>query len=122
VFGAAPASPGIHAFTGKRQRTHRARAAIHRRERNDQHCRRRAHLEFIDWPQRIGIDNLVVNTSCNPCQQVPEPPMLPTVALGLGLLLLMVRRVQRALKRAEGPAKSPAAAGLFLVPIRPVAD
>jgi hypothetical protein len=51
-------------------------------------------FEFIDWPERIGIDNLVVNTSCNPCQQVPEPPMLPTVILGLGLLLLVARRAR----------------------------
>jgi MYXO-CTERM domain-containing protein len=52
-------------------------------------------VSFVDWPQRIGIDNLVVDTDCRQCvshQDAPEPPTLPILALGLGLLALTSRR------------------------------
>lgn len=50
-------------------------------------------LAFVDWPQRIGIDNLVVDTQCRgrDClqQDVPEPGTLPVAGLGIALLALM---------------------------------
>jgi hypothetical protein len=53
-------------------------------------------ISFVDWPQRIGIDNLVVDTQCEylscPRHDAPEPPMLPLVALGLGALGLCAAR------------------------------
>lgn len=53
-------------------------------------------VSFVDWPQRIGIDNLVVDTECEylscPRHDAPEPPMLPLVALGLGALGLCAAR------------------------------
>jgi hypothetical protein len=57
-------------------------------------------LAFVDWPQRIGIDNLQVDTECHgldcPRHDAPEPPMLPIVVVGLGLAWLMTRgRFQR---------------------------
>lgn len=51
-------------------------------------------LAFVDWPQRIGIDNLTIDP-CRPgevCSSVPEPPTLPIIALGLGALALVARR------------------------------
>jgi hypothetical protein len=59
-------------------------------------------LEFIDWPQRIGIDNLEIYTS-----PVPEPGSLAiwcgTIAVGT----VLCRRKRR--KRAAGAALSAAA-------------
>ncbi|MEP7063336.1 MAG: hypothetical protein ABI881_13150 [Betaproteobacteria bacterium] len=57
-------------------------------------------LAFVDWPERIGIDNLRIDTQCHgidcPRHDAPEPPMLPIVALGLGLVWLSTReRFQR---------------------------
>ncbi len=48
-------------------------------------------LEFVDWPQRIGIDNLVIETTKPPREQndVPEPgslALLGAAALGLAAL------------------------------------
>lgn len=59
-------------------------------------------LAFVDWPQRIGIDNLVVDTQCRwdcPIPDVPEPPMLPLVAGALLLLGWAMRRVAAAPRR-----------------------
>jgi hypothetical protein len=59
-------------------------------------------LEFIDWPQKIGIDNLQIYTS-----PVPEPGSLAiwcgTIAVGT----VLCRRKRR--KRAAGAAHSAAA-------------
>lgn len=50
-------------------------------------------LAFVDWPQRIGIDNLTINYcaagECGGNVNVPEPPTLPIVLLALGLLALL---------------------------------
>jgi hypothetical protein len=42
-------------------------------------------LQFIDWPARIGIDNLVVTRCCTTTQQlpVPEPSSLLLMSAGL---------------------------------------
>jgi hypothetical protein len=57
-------------------------------------------VSFVDWPQRIGIDNLVVDTECEylscPRHDVPEPPMLPLALLGLGLMAATLRRKRAA--------------------------
>lgn len=48
-------------------------------------------LEFVDWPRRIGIDNLVVNTDC--CAlQVPEPGSVALIGASLAAFGLMRRR------------------------------
>jgi hypothetical protein len=56
-------------------------------------------VSFVDWPQRIGIDNLVVDTQCAylscPGHDVPEPPMLPLCVGGLALLAWSLRRATR---------------------------
>lgn len=55
-------------------------------------------LSFVDWPQRIGIDNLVVDPVCEGrCRrlEVPEPPMLPLLALGIGMVAMITRRKWR---------------------------
>ncbi|MEP7207143.1 MAG: PEP-CTERM sorting domain-containing protein [Casimicrobiaceae bacterium] len=53
-------------------------------------------LQFVDWPQRIGIDNLVICTAaCTPRQfNVPEPGSLALLGLGIAGLGAMRRRKQ----------------------------
>ena len=52
-------------------------------------------LEFVDWPVKIGIDNLGV--SFTPVEQVPEPSSLALLGCGglLGLLALAPSRKRR---------------------------
>jgi hypothetical protein len=55
-------------------------------------------VSFVDWPQRIGIDNLVVDTECTylSCRHdTPEPPTLPLVALALAALAWRSRAGRR---------------------------
>lgn len=62
-------------------------------------------LEFIDWPERIGIDNLSVDPSAPLAPApVPEPVTAATWAAGLLGLLVSARR----LRRAPSPAREPA--------------
>lgn len=53
-------------------------------------------VSFVDWPQRIGIDNLVVDTQCEylscPRHDAPEPPTLPLAAGALAALAWRARR------------------------------
>lgn len=53
-------------------------------------------IEFIDWPQRIGIDNLVLNNGPPPPPHgppsVPAPPALSLFLVGLSGLGFMRRR------------------------------
>src|SRR6185312_2705225 len=56
-------------------------------------------VSFVDWPQRIGIDNLVVDTQCEylscPRHDAPEPPTLPLTVGALAALAWCVRRGRR---------------------------
>lgn len=47
-------------------------------------------LDFMDWPETIGIDNLVITF-----RQVPEPASMGLVALAFGSLFLVMRRNRR---------------------------
>jgi hypothetical protein len=49
-------------------------------------------LEFVDWPRRIGIDNLLVDTEC--CREitVSEPGGIALLAVAAFSLLLVRRR------------------------------
>jgi hypothetical protein len=52
-------------------------------------------VSFVDWPQRIGIDNLVVDTQCEylscPRHDAPEPPTLPLTVGAFAALAWCVR-------------------------------
>ncbi|MGQ0734776.1 MAG: PEP-CTERM sorting domain-containing protein [Acidobacteriota bacterium] len=56
-------------------------------------------LEFYDWPERVGIDNLQIT----PPPPVPEPSALLLTGSGLALLLSRRRASRRA--RARGHAR-----------------
>ena len=52
-------------------------------------------LEFVDWPRRIGIDNLVVDTDENCCvtrNSVPEPGSIALIGAALAGLAAVRRR------------------------------
>lgn len=50
-------------------------------------------LEFVDWPQRIGIDNLKVDTCCRrPPTDLPEPGSLALTGLVVAAAGLIRRR------------------------------
>ncbi len=53
-------------------------------------------LTFIDWPPRVGIDNLVVNPTAPNAPAVPEPISVATWLAGLVGLGLVARRARRA--------------------------
>jgi hypothetical protein len=56
-------------------------------------------LEFVDWPSRIGIDNLNICTDSNECLPPPPPPVIPEPSsiflLGTGLAGLVGQRFRR---------------------------
>ena len=49
-------------------------------------------LDFMDWPETIGIDNLVVNFIPPKVNHIAEPPTIALLVFGLAGLVMMARR------------------------------
>jgi hypothetical protein len=49
-------------------------------------------LDFMDWPETIGIDNLVVNFIPPIINKIAEPPTIALLVFGLAGLVMMIRR------------------------------
>jgi len=66
-------------------------------------------LDFIDWPQKIGIDNLQVNSSIDsaPLTSVPEPSSLLLLSSGLGGLARAAWKKRSKSTRASHTAPDP---------------